>query len=548
MTTTLRRWLAGLLTGLSALLLLTATAPAASAHPLGNFTINTYNGLRVEPQAVAVRMIVDYAEIPTVQRFPAAGQEGDVSAAQADQYATTQCDRLADAARLRVDQVAVTLATQTSTLVFVPGAGGLDTMRLTCELRTADPVDTAGTVIEYVDQNSLERLGWREITAVGDGVDLAASDVPASSVSQEMTAYPADLLSSPLDQRTATIRAVTGTGKVTGATAASGPESETAAEPTGLTAAFTDLVAARDLSTGFAVFALAMSIAFGALHAFAPGHGKTLMAAYMLGQQRSSLRQVAVIGLTVTLTHTVGVLTLGVVLSTVALAAPEQIYSWLGLASGVLLVGIGVSLLRQAQHRSAPVVQQIRASAMVPASSAHAHDNHSHGHDHGHDHDHDHSHGHDHDHGHGHGHGHGHRHEQPVTITHRHGFGATHTHAPPSAATSARSLIAVGFVGGMVPAPSALIVLLAGIALGRAWFGVLLVLGYGIGMALALTGTGVALAYSRDRIEAWASSRRTDMRSEWALKIGRALPTVTATLVMIVGVGLILRAAATWAA
>jgi ABC-type nickel/cobalt efflux system permease component RcnA len=98
----------------------------------------------------------------------------------------------------------------------------------------------------------------------------------------------------------------------------------------------------------------------------------------------------------------------------------------------------------------------------------------------------------------------------------------------------------------MVPAPSALIVLLAGIALGRAWFGVLLVLGYGIGMALALTGTGVALAYSRDRIEAWASSRRLDMRSEWALKIGRALPTVTATLVMIVGVGLILRAAATW--
>jgi ABC-type nickel/cobalt efflux system permease component RcnA len=533
----LRRWLLGLIAGALALLILAATAPAASAHPLGNFTINTYNGVRIEPQAVAVRMIVDYAEIPTVQRFPAAGEAGDVSAPQADHYAATHCDRLVEGARLRIDRVTVALATQTSTLVFVPGAGGLDTMRLTCELRTADPVDTAGTLIEYVDENSLERLGWREITAVGDGVDLAASDVPARSVSQEMTAYPDDLLSSPLDQRTATIRAVAGTGKVTGATAASGPQSQSAAEPTGLTTAFTDLVAARDLSSGFAVFALAMSIAFGALHAFAPGHGKTLMAAYMLGQQRSSLRQVAVIGLTVTLTHTAGVLALGLVLSTVALAAPDQIYSWLGLTSGVLLVAIGVSLLRQAQRRPAPAVQQVRASALVAAPSVttqegHGHDHHAHGHGQPHRHDHDHGHGHD----------------QHAGITHRHGFGGTHTHAPPSTATSARSLIAVGFIGGMVPAPSALIVLLAGIALGRAWFGVLLVLGYGIGMALALTGTGVALAYSRDRIEAWASSRRTDMRSAWALKLGRALPTVTASLVMIVGVGLILRAAATWTA
>lgn len=102
-------------------------------------------------------------------------------------------------------------------------------------------------------------------------------------------------------------------------------------------------------------------------------------------------------------------------------------------------------------------------------------------------------------------------------------------------------MIAVGFAGGMVPSPSALIVLIGGIALGRAWFGVLLVLGYGIGMALALIGTGLALAHARDFVERWAVGQRNRGGSSLLLRGARALPLFAAALVIVVGVGLVFR-------
>ena len=109
-----------------------------------------------------------------------------------------------------------------------------------------------------------------------------------------------------------------------------------------------------------------------------------------------------------------------------------------------------------------------------------------------------------------------------------------------------KGLVAVGFAGGMVPSPSALVVLLGGIALGRAWFGVLLVLGYGIGMALALIATGLALAKSRDHIARWAERhRREGQDSGLLLRLTRLVPAAAAVLVMVVGAGLMLRAAIT---
>jgi ABC-type nickel/cobalt efflux system permease component RcnA len=227
------------------------------------------------------------------------------------------------------------------------------------------------------------------------------------------------------------------------------------------------------------------------------------------------------------------VLVLGVLLSAVALTAPERIYAWLGIASGVLLIAIGVTLLRQARRRAAVAPQQ-RAAELVTAGVGAADPTTGrtveHGDDHDHAHDHDHDHGHDDDHDH--------------DVTHSHGWGGTHTHPPP--ATTARGLIAVGFAGGMVPSPSALVVLLGGIALGRAWFGVLLVLGYGIGMALALIGTGLALAHARDRVERWAERHRhAGDESSLLLRFTRTLPTATAGLVIVVGVGLALRAGLT---
>jgi ABC-type nickel/cobalt efflux system permease component RcnA len=257
------------------------------------------------------------------------------------------------------------------------------------------------------------------------------------------------------------------------------------------TAAFTALVGERSLSPGFALVALLLAVGLGAAHALAPGHGKTVMAAYLVGL-RGTLRQAATIGATVTLTHTAGVLLLGLVLTTSRAVASERVYPWLGLGSGLLLAGVGIGLLVRARP------------------------GHGHPHPHGHEPHHPHPHGQEPDHPHAHDHDH------------------------PGAAAGAgrplgwRGLVALGLAGGLVPSPSAVVVLLGGIALGQAWFGVALVLAYGLGMAATLTGVGLLLAHLRTRMD-----RRLRVPAGSVLgRIGRLLPAATASVIVLVGLGL----------
>ncbi|MGP3918875.1 hypothetical protein ACTWQA_45015, partial [Nonomuraea sp. 10N515B] len=192
----------GLLSGAAALLLslcagvlLPASAQAVSSlHPLGKFTANHYNGLRITPAEVRNLAVVDLAELPTLQAKP------QVNAG----YAARRCAALAAAQRLVVAGKAVPWQVASSEFAYAPGEGGLQTSRLTCRLVAA--VRASGDV-EFTDGFEQDRIGWREITAVGDGVRLSRSSVPAVSVSRELRAYPDDLLSDPLDQRTATLTA-----------------------------------------------------------------------------------------------------------------------------------------------------------------------------------------------------------------------------------------------------------------------------------------------------------------------------------------------------
>ena len=192
------------LTALAAILLV-AGAAGAAAHPLGNFTVNTYSGLRVGPDRLVVDYVVDMAEIPAFQARQTidADHDGRVGGAEAAAWRDRECPRLAGGLRATVDGRAAALAVTGSALSFPKGVGGLETLRLECALAAPLP---AGQALAYADANLEGRVGWREITAVGDRTTLEAATVPTTSPSTRLTTYPEDQLSSPLDQRTASLR------------------------------------------------------------------------------------------------------------------------------------------------------------------------------------------------------------------------------------------------------------------------------------------------------------------------------------------------------
>ena len=490
-------------------------AAAASAHPLGNFTVNTADQITVVASGVEVLHVVDLAEIPTVQLRGAVSTAGGLTP-----YAAKECARVAPLLSLTVDGGRAELTLQSSSGAVRPGAAGLTTTRLECRLTAGEHPASS---LAYVDGAVSDRVGWKEVTMANRCGSLRSSDVPETSPSKLLTAYPADLLPSPLDVRQAHASIVT--GACTGA--GSAPVDVVAkALPRGvggITAFFTDFLGRRHLTVGFAVVSVLASLAFGVVHALAPGHGKTVMAAYLVGQ-RGTKRQALQLGSIVTFTHTASVLLLGALLTLGTLAAPERVVPLTEILSGLLLAGLGIYLLTLA-------VRRIRAARVTD----------SHGHDHDHDHDHPHApepdHPHDHDlpHDQDHPHEHDHPHAPESDGMHSHGGGPAHSHAVPDGPLGWKTLAGMGVAGGLVPSPSALVVLLGATALGRAWFGVVLVVCYGLGMAVTLTAAGLLLLRAQAVLD----------RRGWSLgrgrNLGRLLPVLTAAVVVLVGIGLVTR-------
>ncbi len=489
----------------SALALLPA-APA-SAHPLGSFSINEYVGLALHRDRVDAHVVIDIAEIPTLQDRPLVDRDGDatVSVAEAAAYAMGTCDAVATAIVAAVGGEPLQWTAGHPAFEYAAGSGGLVVSRLTCDLTAATTVD--GRTTFTVDNRYLaDRVGWREIVATGDGIRLIDSPVPATSISNELRGYPKDLLSSALTIRTATIVIEPGHGGPAAATPglASGGDPVSRAIAT-LDRRFADLAGGIHLTLWVGLLAVLLAVVLGAGHAALPGHGKTVLAAYLAGR-RGRPRDALVVAGTVTLTHTGGVLALGLLLTAGTALAGERILGWLGLASGVIVLGVGVGMVAGIWRR--------RATGRP--SGVHKGHSHDHGPDADDAHDAEHTHGHGpHDHG---DHGSG-----------RRGLG----------------LAGIGLAGGLVPSPSALVVLLGAIGLGRTGFGVLLVLAYGLGMAGTLTGAGLLLVVLQHRLARAAAGGRLGVRvNRVVARISMATPVVTAALVVVVGAGLAVRAAA----
>ncbi len=480
---------------------------AAAAHPLGNFTINHFAELRIAPDHVDLDVVIDMAEIPAFQERQSmdADADGSVSDEEATRWAGTECATLAGELQVRAGADLLPLTAGATSVVFPPGAGGLATLRLECPFRAvlSPPIGSAPMTLAYVDTSFAERIGWREIIATGVGTILDTNGLPATSPSQKLTAYPADMIAAPLDNRSATITAIADPADVSASgspPASSGQPAPGAATGSGASAApggavpggvGTELPAifrSTDLTPLVLLGSLATAIVIGAGHALTPGHGKTLMAAYLVGSRGTAVHAVG-LGLSVAVSHTIGILVLAlVILGAGSILPPDVVYRVTPVIAAVSIVAIGAWMLFGEIRR-----RRARATAATPT------------HEHGpapHEHDHpaasdSHEHPHDQDH-----HGHDHAASRPADPgEHSHG-GVSHSHLPPvGAALSWRGLFVLGLAGGLIPSTSALLILLGSIAAGRPAFGLVLVIAFGLGMAAVMTGVGLAMILARGRLD-----------------------------------------------
>ena len=283
----------------------------------------------------------------------------------------------------------------------------------------------------------------------------------------------------------------------------------------------------RPLTLQLAIAALVISFVLGGLHALTPGHGKAIVAAYLVGS-KGRIIDAVFLGLVVTFTHTFSVIALGVVMLVAQEFAPEDIVPWLSLFSGVLIVGIGAWLLTKN-------MKQYYSSGAHNHAHAHQHPHphdHSHGHDHAHDddHDHDHPHADDHDHGHDPSHDDDHDHSHDPGHTHSHG-GHTHSHAPPER-TGFWGLLSLGISGGVVPCVDALIGLLFAISLNKLVWGLIILCAFSLGLAAVLVAIGILMVMAKPLIARFTGE------GIWLQR----LPIMSAAVVILLGAVLVFKA------
>ncbi len=416
---------------------------------MGMVSINHYAGIELRPDSVQVKYLLDFAEIPSIVELDRADPDRDdrVTPEERDAYVAARSAEILPLLELEINGRRVELEPTWSRVTFPPGEGGLSTVRIAWDLRASlgpEPL-TDQSFLLWSDKNYESRLGWKEIRIAGfDGIGIHKTSLPPAPSSGELSEYPEEYLYDPPTDTKAWC--LFGPGEGSG-------EAEGFEPPPGFGGPrgrdrFANLVAREDLSPGVIAVSLLLAIVLGAAHALEPGHGKTVVAAYLVGSRGTPL-QAVLLGLTVTLTHTFSVFLLG--LAALYLSryfVPEQMFPVLGAVSGVLISAVGIWMLRDR-------LRSLRTPRLAP---------------------------HEHEPGEGHAHDHGHEHD--------------HTHVPAGRASLA-SILALGVSGGLVPCPAGIVVLLSAISLGRIVFGLLLIAAFSVGLAAVLIAVGLLFVSAR---------------------------------------------------
>jgi nickel/cobalt exporter len=489
----IKAWVAALLLG-------TALSPPLAhadtvASLLGNFTINQFSELTPRQHDVDLHYVVVFGQLPALSQLHAAdaNRDGVTSQQERDAYVGQLARSFAQLLNLRVDGAPVALRAVSWSSALPTETGGFS-LRVDVYYRGALPPVAASEPrdLEFTNQNFAGRIGWNEIVLTpGPGQTVFNTDGYANSLTaalaDALTSLPAD---GPLRERAvhaqwaanapagAALLATRPGTAISALPALKKPAAAASNQAAWLaqkTRALIDAISAPRLSPGIVVLALLGAVLLGAVHALSPGHGKTIVGAYLIGS-RGTPRHAVFLGLTVTITHTLGVFALGLItLYAAQFVAPEKLVPLLSIASGILVLAMGCVMLWQRI-----------AAARMPTFIAVA------------------------------------------AGMHSHGGGPMHSHLPPGAAgdrVTWRSLLTLGISGGLVPCPSALVLLLAAVALNKTAFGILLVTAFSLGLAITLTAVGMTFLWARSRLP------RARLGSHWP----QLLPVMSAALITLLG-------------
>ena len=431
---------------------------------MGNFSISHYAGLNIERGAseysVNVRYVIDMAEIPTFQEMQQSGFAARQDDPSLQAYLKARALSLAKGLTVTLNGRALVLQPVSQSAIFPPGAGNLPTMKLGLVYRAVlSGVSAERSELSYQDLNFPGRAGWKEIViSVGPGVQLADGLPLQADRSSMLTNYPTDLLNSPPQDLAATVAFSVAPPRyasparpvpIQHAPIQQAPIQQTmvapkTAPPLNLQPnrqatprnSFTELMAGKQLSLSVIWIAALVAAGLGALHALEPGHGKTIVAAYLVGS-KGTARHAFLLGLIVTVSHTAGVYLLGgVTLYAQKYIVPDRLYPFLSVLSGIIIAGMGLYLFLQ---------------RFAGPEFAHSH---------------------------------------------THGPGG-HQHVPsPEKRIAGRQIALLGITGGMVPCPAALIVLLSAAAVHRVAFGLFLIVAFSVGLAAVLIAMGLTAVYA----------------------------------------------------
>ncbi len=490
-------------------LLLLFVSIIAAAHPMGNFSVSHYARLEVTRHGVELQYTLDLAELPTFDLLRSWNLERNSPRSALEAKARQQAQAWVNQLQITADGKPIHPKLKSVDLLIADGAGNLPIMRIGVRAH----LDAAGGTLAYEDQNFPDRAGWKEIVILADeGATLQRASQTGKDVSKGLTQYPPDPTVAPPQDLRAELqwsveRPIVAERKPTvivpvpqPARAPVGPPpaaATPAAAPPGTVVRgdfLSRLLHEREITPWMILVGIAVAFVLGAAHALTPGHGKTIVAAYLVGS-RGTLKHAIFLGGMVTVTHTISVFALG--LATLFLfkyVMPEKIVQALGAISGLSIVAVGAWM----------ITKRLKAVRHQYQHEHHLAHHHHHDHDHHHDHEHHDHHHHDHD--------------------HHHGPGG-HTHMPDE--ISWAGLTALGASGGLVPCESALILLLGAIALRRVALGLVLLVSFSAGLALVLMAIGAMVLFARNLLP--DSKRSSDN------VFFRWLPIASAAVVMVIG-------------